>query len=143
MDSILKDPKWNRGLSEEEKKYVYDKTITYAKILEGSFLNIIQKIRNQPFQKPSATSRVRGKRMLVSRDFLWTIEGNIAEMDKTKIVTEILDGAKKAAVRAKAKPSPPPPPKPIIDSCVTYFYPPIWIGKLPQFHSLYLSLQGL
>lgn len=38
MDSILKDPKWNRRLSKEEKKYVYDKTITFPRILEGSFI---------------------------------------------------------------------------------------------------------
>ena len=132
MDSILKDPKYDRGLSEEEKKHAYDKTITYSKILEGSFLNMIQEIRNQPFQKPPATSHVGTKRLLISRDFLWTIGGNIAEMDKTKMVTEIIEQAKKEAASAKAKPPAPPPPKPLINSCGTYFFPPIWVGKLPR-----------
>lgn len=58
--------------------------------------------------------------------------GNIAEIDKIKIVTQIIESAKKEAARAKAKPTTPPPPKPIINSCVTYFYPPIWVGKWPK-----------
>ena len=131
MDSILKDPKWNRALSDQEKKRVYDKTM-FSEILEGSFLGIIQEIRNQPFRKPPVTSHGGGKRMLISRDFLWKIEGDIAEMDKTKILTEILQRAKKEAARAETKPPAPPPPKPVINGCSTYFYPPIWVGKLPK-----------
>ena len=133
MDSILKDPKWDRELTEEEKKYGFDKTITFSSILESSFLNMIQEIRNQPFQKPPATSSVGMKRLLISRDFLWNIYGNIAKMDKTKMITKILEQAKKEATGARVKPlTPPPPPKPFIKSCSTYSYPPIWVGKLPR-----------
>lgn len=132
MDFILKDPRWNRELTEEEKKYVYDKTITFSKILEDSFLGMIQEIRNQPFRKPLVTSLVGSKRILISRDFCWTIVGNITEMNKTKMVAEILGLARKEAARAKVKPAAPPAPKPSINSCSTYFYPPIWVGKLPR-----------
>lgn len=131
FDSILNDPIWNRKLTKEEKKYTYDITM-FSEILEGSFLGIIQEIRNQPFRKPPVTSHGGGKRMLISRDFLWKIEGDIAEMDKTKILTEILERAKKEAARAETKPPAPPPPKPVINGCSTYFYPPIWVGKLPK-----------
>lgn len=130
MDSILGDPKWDRELSKKEKKLIYG-TTTFSKILESSFLGVIQQIQNQLFRKPSATSYVGSKRLLVSRDFLWTIGGNITEMDKTKIITEILERAKKDVITEKAKP-PPPPPKRTISSCATYFYPPIWVGKLPM-----------
>ena len=134
LDALLKDSKWNRGLSKEEKKYLYlyDKTITFSRILEGSFLGIIQEIRNRPFRKPPAASLVGSKRLLISRDFLWDIEGNIVEIDKTKMVAKIIEEAKKDVARAKAKPPAPPSPKPLINSCATYFYPPIWVGKLPR-----------
>lgn len=39
MDSILKDSKWNRELSKEEKEHVLDKTITFSKVLEGIFIH--------------------------------------------------------------------------------------------------------
>jgi len=132
LDSILKNPAWDRGLSKEEKKYVHDKTIKFSKILEDRFLSMIHQLRNQHFRKPPATSRIGGKSMLVSRDFSWDIEGNIAEIDKTKIVTKIVEEAKKEVARTKVKPSVPSPPKPPINSCATYFYPPIWVGKLPR-----------
>lgn len=132
MDSILKDSKWDRELSEKEKKYVYDKTTTLSRILEDNFLAMLKEIRNQPFRKPPATSRVGHKRLLISRDFLWAVEGNIGETDKTKMITEIIEPAKREAVMAKTKPTAPPPPKPTIDSCATYFYPPIWVGRVPK-----------
>jgi len=133
MDSILKDPRWDRELSEEEKKHAYDKTSTFSKILENTFLNLIQEIRDQPFRKPPVTGLVGMKTMLISRDFLWTIYGNIAKIDKTKMITQILEQAKTEATGARVKPlTPPPPPKPFIKSCSTYFYPPIWVGKLPR-----------
>ena len=132
MDSILKDTKWDRGLSEEEKKQVFDKSITFSKILEDSFLGLIQEIQNRTFRKPFGASLVGFKQILISRDFLWRIEGNIAEMDKTKMVTKILELAKKEATRTKAEPPTLPPPKPRINSCATFFYPPIWVGKLQE-----------
>lgn len=132
MDSILNDPKWDRKLSKKVKKSIY-KTTTFSKILEGSFLHgVIQEIRNQPFRKPPATSFVGSKQMLVSRDFSWNIYGNIAEMNKIKMVSEILEQAKKGVARAKAPPPTPPSPKSFINSCATHFYPPIWVGKLPR-----------
>ncbi|MCK4482118.1 hypothetical protein KAU55_02755 [Candidatus Bathyarchaeota archaeon] len=132
MDSILKDPKWNRELSEKEKKHVYPRTKTFSRILEDSFLTIIGDIRTHLFNKPAATSLVGRKMTLISRDFSWGIEGNIAEIDKTKLVDKILEQAKQEVARAKSKPPAPPPPKPSIKSCITYFYPPIWVGKPPS-----------
>lgn len=132
MDSILKDPKWNRELSQEEKKYVHDKTTSFAAVLENQFLAMIRQIRNQPFLKPPETTCAGGKRWVTSESFLWTILGNIAEMDNKKIVAGIIDLAKKEVTRAKTKPTISPPPKPKVSSCATYFYPPIWIGKRPR-----------
>ena len=131
LDTILKDPRWNRKLTEKEKEHVYPKTITFPEILEGTFLTIIQTLRDQAFRKPPANSLVGSKHMLISRDFLWEVMGNIAEIDTTEIVTKLIHQAKKEAASAKVKP-PPPPPKPVINSCATYFYPPIWVGKLPR-----------
>lgn len=131
MDSILKSHEWERELSEEEKKYIYNKSITFSGLLENIFLGIIQEIRNQPFLKPSAISLVTSKRWMTSGSFLWEVVGNIAEINKTKIVTDIIEQAKKDATIVEAKPVP-LPLQPLINSCATYFYPPIWIDKLPK-----------
>lgn len=132
LDSILKNPAWDRGLSKEEKKHVYDKTAKFSKIIEGRFLDIIHELQNQPFRKPLATSLVGFKGLLVSRDFWWNVMGNIAEIDKTKIIGKILKEAKKEVTRIKVKPPATPPPKSHFNSCATFFYPPIWVGKLPR-----------
>jgi len=129
LDTILRDPKWNRKLTEKEKKQVFPEMTVISEMLEGLFLNIIQELRNRPLRKPPTTSFVGRKYILISRDFVWHISGNIAEIDKAKMVTKILDQAKK---EAKIKPAAPPHPKPLINSSVTYFYPPIWVGKVSK-----------
>jgi hypothetical protein len=131
MESILKDPKWNRNLSEKEKEHIYGAT-TFSEILEGHFLNMIQEIRNVSFQKPPKTSLVGSKFMLTMRSFRWTIRGNIAQMDEMKMVNEILEQAKKESARAKTEAPTAPQAKPIIKGWSTFFYPRIWVGKLPR-----------
>jgi len=131
LDSILKDPKYRRKLSDVEKKRVFDQTITFAEILEGVFLGFLQEIRNKPFQKPPPTGIIGTKQMVSWESFLWIIVGNIAELDRTKVIGAIMEDARKAA-KTKAETSVPQPPKPEIKSCSTYFYPPIWVGKLPR-----------
>lgn len=132
LDEILKDPKWNRELAKEEKKLFYDKAVDFSGILEGVFLSIFQELRVNQFQKPPSTSLIKSMRLLVSRDFIWGISGDISKLNKTEIVTKIIEEARKEVARAKTKPTMPPPPKTRINSCVTFFYPPIWVGKLPK-----------
>lgn len=132
LDAILQNPKWNRTLSEKEKKHIYSNTVAFPEILEGVFLNLLNMLRDYLFQKPPANDLVGVKMMLISRDFWWDIRGNITGMDKAKMITEILEQAKQEIARLKTAPSTPPPSVPPIKSCATYFYPPIWVGQLPK-----------
>lgn len=131
LDSILKDPRWNRELSEEEKKFVWEKTIKFRDVLERVFLGIINELRNLPFVKPESTI-IGEKSWLTANSFIWKIRGNIANLSHIEVVNKIVEDAKKQLEVAKTEPKPPGTPlKPVIKGSGTYFYPPIWIGKLP------------
>jgi len=132
LDSILKDPKWDRELSEKEKKIFIEKK-KFRDILEPIFLGIINELRNLPFVKPIPT--IIGRKLWLTLDsFIWNIRGSITDLDHIETANKIMEDAKKQAEAAKTeiKPTPTAPPKPAIKGFGTYFYPPIWIGKLPR-----------
>lgn len=131
LEAILKNPGLDRELSDEEKKFVVDKNITFAEILESLFLNIVHEIRNAPFREPVSVSLVGSKVFLTAKSFYWTIWGNIAEIDRAQLIGETVRQAKEDAAR-ETKPASPPPISEAINSHSTYFYPPIWVGKLPK-----------
>jgi hypothetical protein len=133
LGSILNDPKWNRELSENEKKLFFDTTIKFRDVLENVFLGIIDELRQSPFVKPGPAS-IGGKRMLTIESFVWNIRGNIADLENSEIISKMMEEAKKQAKIAKTetKPPSPEPPKPVIKACCTYLYPAVWIGKLPK-----------
>ena len=132
LDSLLKDLKWDRELTKEEKEYLWE-TTNFKEILENTFLNIINDFRISPFVKPSPT-KIWGKSILTIESFEWHIQGKITDFDPIKIVNSIIEEAKEQAEVAKfdIKQSSPEPPKPVFKCFCTYFYPPIWVGKLPQ-----------
>lgn len=132
LDSILKDPIWHRELPEEEKKYLLEETNTFCDILESVFLGVISELGNLPFLKPHPTL-VGRKLRLTEGSFIWYIQGNITDLHHIEIVNKIMEDAKKQAEAADLKTNiPPTSPKHPIRSFGTYFYPPIWVGKLPR-----------
>jgi len=132
LDLILKDPKWDTELSEEAKKYIEDGTTRFRGILEPVFLAIINELRTLTFVKPGPTN-IWQKSWLTSDGFIWKIRGNIIDLDHIETVKSIMEDAKRQAEAVKTQKKLPrnAPPKPGIKSFGTYFYPPIWIGKLP------------
>jgi hypothetical protein len=132
LESILKDPKWDRELTKEEKEYLWE-TTNFHDILENTFLSIIDELRKSHFVKPGPTI-IGSKSMLTIGSFIWHIRGNITDLKPITIVNKIIEDAKKQAEAARitVKPPSPEPPKPIIKCFCTFFYPPIWIGELPQ-----------
>jgi len=136
LDSILKDPKWDRELSEKEKSrypLLADKTISFREVVEPTFLHMIHEIKNSPFVRPGPTV-IGTKSWITIESFFWDIRGNMADLDPLKIVNEIMEGARKRTEAAKAETKPPslPPAEPGIKGSGTHFYPPIWVGKLPK-----------
>lgn len=132
LENILKDQKWDRELSEDERKFLADRTVKFSDILKGVFLGIVSQLRDLPFAKPGPTI-IGQKSWLTANSFIWNIRGNIAELDYIETASKIIEEAKKRseAVKTETKPPPPAPPKPITKGSGTYLYPPIWIGKLP------------
>jgi hypothetical protein len=131
LDSILKDPKWNIELSEEEKKLLPE-TIQFNP-LEYLFFYIVNQLRELQFTKP-VKAFICSKSVLSDNSFTWQVQGNIAELNHVELVNEIIEEARKEAevARTKKEPSAPSPPTITIKGCGIYFHPPIWIGKLPR-----------
>ena len=136
LDSILKDPKWDKELSEEEKSrrlYFAGATMRFRDVLEPIFLNIVNELKNLPFVRPGPTM-IPTKSWVTMDSFIWNIRGNIADLDYVEMVNGIMKEAKDRAeaARTETRPPSPAPPKPVIKGSGTYFYPPIWVGKLPK-----------
>jgi len=131
LDSILKDSKWDKELSEEEKSLypLAGYPTRFRDILENVFLSLVNELRNLQFVKPGPTM-IEGKRGLPVNNFMWNIRGNIADLDLIEIVNEITEEAKMRAKAATTEPPSPTPSKSFIKGSGTYFYPPIWVGKL-------------
>jgi len=133
LDSILKDPKWDRELTKEDKRYLWN-VEKFRDVLEQRFLYIITELRSSPFIKPGGPTLIGAKITLTARSFIWYIRGNITDLDPAKIVDKIIQDARKRIKDFKTvkKPVVITPPQTSIRGFGTYFYPPIWIGEAPR-----------
>ena len=130
MESILKDARFNKPLPEKEKER-FPGTNTFSDFLESLFVGIVQELKNLAFEKPVDQGFSSG-RMLTWTSFVWTIRGDLAEIDKVEMTNRILKSAKDASEKAKVEPTVTQQPMPRIKGCSTFFYPQIWVGKLPK-----------
>lgn len=136
LESLLSDSKWDRELSEEEKKRFFFVTETRPKfrdLLEPVLLGIVGELRNLPLIRPGPTM-IERKQMLSLDSFVWYVRGSVTDLLCAEAVTGIMEDAKKQAeiIKAKDEQAQPEPPKPGIKGFGTYFYPPVWVGKLPE-----------
>jgi hypothetical protein len=136
LESVLSDSKWDRELSEEEKKtffFVTEKRPKFRDLLEPVLLKIVGELRNLPLIGPGPTMIGR-KQMLSLDSFVWYVRGSVTDLPCTEAVTGIMEDAKKQAeiIKAKGEQAQPEPRKSGIKGFGTYFYPPVWVGKLPE-----------
>ena len=136
LESVLSDSKWDRELSEEDKKtffFVNETKPKFRGLLEPVLLRIVGELRNLPLIGPGPTMIGR-KQMLSLDSFVWYVRGSVTDLLCSKAVTGIMDDAKKQAeiIKAKGEQAQPEPRKPGIKGFGTYFYPPVWVGKLPE-----------
>lgn len=131
LETILMNPKWDIKLSEEERKFFMDKT-RFPEVLEEYFLNITDDLKNAIFARPLETT-IEAKGWLTTNSSFWKIKGNIGDLDFTKEAEKIVMETRKVieAEKAGTKSTSAAPLKSVTKGYGTYFYPPIWIGKLP------------
>ncbi|MCD6583171.1 MAG: hypothetical protein J7K71_00565 [Candidatus Omnitrophica bacterium] len=135
LQEILKDEKWQRKLPEGECYLIKDEAKNkFATIIEGFFVNMLQDFKghilNSVFSKPKEFSpRIMGKTYLTKDSFVWQALGDVRKKEAKEIAIKIIEEAKKSA---QVQPQPAPPPSPRIKGFGTYFYPAIWIGKIPE-----------
>lgn len=139
FEAILKDQKYNRELTEEERKQIYPSAKSFSAILESLFLNkILNKIRQMQLELLFADidhPGVGGKGWVATDSFTWEINGDLEKLDINQIVNDIMESARRAAEQEKSR-SNQIVQQPAtqqsngqITGHSTYFYPPIWIGS--------------
>jgi len=134
LEKINTQPRWNRVLTEEEKKRVW-RVENYNEIFEGTLIGIIRSMEQSLYEKPYDQFCSR-KQMIHMNDFLWHIF-DIEKFDPDEEAKKIIDGAKKQYDYEKNKEQPAPPtqligPPESLKGFGTYFFPPIWIGEYAE-----------
>lgn len=134
VENIISQSKWQRVIDPKMSVYfVATGDRRYVAILEVPFAHALQSIEGHTvralYSREEKPIQI-GEKSVISRDsFYWLVPGDIRNLDVDKIVGEITKDAK---VSAATKPQPPKPKSARINGFVTYFYPPIWIGELPD-----------
>lgn len=135
--NILSDGELYKNLNREEAKIWNEES--FGKYLENQFLGIIKIVKNQPFI-PHENSKmpIVGMKIFIPYDgFSWIINGDITSITPDKIVEEIFQGAKQREGAEKNEPAGPKEStkqsEELISGYSTYFYPPVWLGKFPEF----------
>ncbi|MFC1874657.1 hypothetical protein ACFLY3_00660 [Chloroflexota bacterium] len=134
MECIIREPKWQREIDQKESFYSVRKgTSSYASMLEIPFAHTLRSIQGYAlrdlFSEQANKLRIGEKSALSKDSFYWLVPGNICELDIDEIVQDIIKGAK---MTTSVKSQPPKIKSRPINGFVTYFYPPIWVGELPQ-----------
>jgi len=119
LETILNESKWDRELSSIKGR-------TFRSILEDFFIGQVDWIRRA--SKPTER-RIGSKHSLAEGGFVWHVDGNICDIDSSKLINDLVAMARR---RVNIVTAPSPPPKPIIRGYGAYFYPQIFFGELPK-----------
>jgi len=120
LETILNEPKWDREL-------LVGKGRTFRSMLEDFFIGQVDWITRA--SKPTE-QRIRSKQSLAEGGFVWLIDGDICNLDSSKLIDDIVAMARRRAEIVTRPPSPPPEYK--IRGYGAYFYPQIFFGELPK-----------
>ena len=151
METILKDPKWNRNLVEGERNVIFNTGDAFSERLEKVFLKILRDMTSELLRDSPKNIVVVSKEMITTKSFLWNIKGNITEIDKMPIIKHIVSQARennqrKHMIQSIKRPIGAQALKQTIklydsiEGYSTYFYPPTWIGKMPVRHFIEKAL---
>jgi len=138
LDNILKEGKWDKIISTDIVYSMYGKPseseLYFRKYLEFYFIQLSQDPNNLFQQNWRNTPSIISKSRLVqhekSRDFAWVIYGDLSKMDQERIIEKMIREANEW-LKQKNSSLPPEPNK--LFGFFTYFFPPIWVGELPNF----------
>lgn len=137
LQEIVKDRKWQRKLPKDERYFIKDESKKkFATIIEGFFIDLLhgykRRVLNSIFSQPKEIKTEISRKTYLTKDsFIWETFGDARKIETKKVVNKIIEETKK---RAKTQPqsSSPQPARPKMSGFGTYFYPPIWIGKISK-----------
>jgi hypothetical protein len=134
IEKIMNEPRWKKPIP-KDSPYLGAKTgkikrsDVFATRLSG-FLNLV---RNSVFFKIEKGHL--GGMILDSNCWCWYVKGRVDELDYFDFVNKIINDIKQRVEIAKSKPENvqmEAQPKPKLKGYGTHFYPPIWIGEIPE-----------
>ncbi len=126
IEKIMQEPRWVKQVSETDKAKYSDNFV-------NALSNFLEGVRNSVFLEINEGNQ--GGRMLAKDIWFWDVYGSVNHIDYNKIVNEAINEAKSIAKKVKEKAQEKQqiiPTTSKIKGYGTFFYPPVWIGDIPE-----------
>lgn len=134
METILEEP-WLQKPLDKSDHFLAG---SYRDLLEDIFIGLVNRLRYEVLVPTRNTKETHvGPKMIYAKGgFYWDISGNLTQLDVKKVVEEIIAQAPKQEQFARTQREAPTQTQPVQAEIVkghgTFFYPPVWVGKLPE-----------
>lgn len=136
-EEILSDKNLYKKFKDKEQKSWLEQS--FGNFLERQLISLSKILPNMPFGKfdRSVTPVIGPKYSIPQNGFFWMVHGDMTKIDVEQIFKEIFEGAssREKAQRDQVDKAPETQinKEELLSGYSTYFYPPIWIGKVPTF----------
>jgi hypothetical protein len=134
IEKIMQESRWIKAIPKDSPyRGAESGTVKYSDIFTNILYNCLNTIKNSVFLK--IKSGYESGMMLASKGWCWYVVGNISELDYSKIINESINEAKTRDRAIREKPQEKQPniqQAPQLKGYGTFFYPPIWVGKIPE-----------
>lgn len=138
LEQVLANETWSRELVKEEFNLIEHEDRTMRTIMEDVFVETYKELQayviSASFAESPRIAGINRKKYLTNDCFYWRAEGNIRATKPKEIAASIVEDAIKDISRAQAQSQieAQPPPKDDLQAYGTYFYPAIWVEKMPK-----------
>ena len=140
FERILESEKWNKQISEKTARtylfQVLEGDMTYKTVIKSHFCRLYNSIQRDTMYKPGVSFHVPIKSRMAERDFSWFIRGDLMSVTPEFFIDDLFPPVMEINADSEKAPESEATEKINIETVkgfITFFYPPIWIGKVPKF----------
>lgn len=134
VEKIMLESRWTKEAPKDSPyAAVLRGTAKYSDLFAGTLNYFLNQIRSSVFG--NIKRGYQGGMILVPKSWTWIVAGNIGELDYSKVVEEIIKNTKLEARDVREKPQSESANLQTdnkVKGYGTFFYPPIWVGKIPE-----------
>ena len=134
IEKVMQEKRWVKAIPKDlPYRGAENGRVKYYDIFAGILCNLLSNIKNSVFLK--IKKGPQGGIIFPTAGWCSYITGNLLEMDYHELIKESINEAKSKAKNIKEKSLEKQPkiePVHKLKGYGTYFYPPVWVGKLPK-----------